>query len=150
VSFEFSRNIRDTFYRRWKAAPLPGNVNWCDSYIDDEVITYLPIDIGELRPTASRPEGIDVEIAFSAAPLLGDGKSITASLYHSDAEQSGYAETVPAITAHVTGTGGSGAAARVMRLTLPPDAKPYLVLRLEADADAAPWSGCGVEFSLLF
>ena len=94
-------------------------------------------------------DSVEVEIVIPALPSLADGKTLTVKLQHS-ANDSSYAD-IPELAAVVvtgaTGTGGSAAATRVIRL--PSSAKRYLQANLAVAASGGDNTGKSVTVSLL-
>jgi len=96
-------------------------------------------------------DSVEVEIVIPALPSLADGKTLTVKLQHSANDVwSSYAD-IPELAAVVvtgaTGTGGSAAATRVIRL--PSSAKRYLQANLAVAGSGGDNTGKSVTVSLL-
>jgi len=94
-------------------------------------------------------DSVEVEIAIPALPSLATGKTLTVKLQDSanDSTYTDIPELAAVVVTGATGTGGSAAATRVIRL--PSSAKRYLQANLAVAASGGDNTGKSVTVSLL-
>ncbi len=94
-------------------------------------------------------DSVEVEIAIPALPSLADGKTLTVKLQDSadNTTFADIAQLASLVVTGATGTGGSAAATRVIRL--PSSAKRYLQANLAVAGSGGDNTGKSVTVSLL-
>jgi hypothetical protein len=128
-----NRILKDAELTKTKALPAAGASASTDS-----------IEIG-----AGLPEEVQLQVSVEALPSLADTKKNTVTIEHSD-DNSTFVAVPELATLVQTGASGTGAAAAVRTVYLPPSVKKYVRATAAVDASGGDNTAKKVTLELLF
>lgn len=133
MAYEFNRNQQDANYTSTVAIAQAG-------------ANSATFDLEQ--PVSGDIRGVVLEIAAPAAASISDTKVLTYTIKDS-ADGTTFAVLDPTLVTTQTGAGGTGVAAKTVRVKLPPSARRYVRVEQTASASAGTFSG-NMVVKLLF